>query len=226
MKRTSKYWLLTLAAVLGLAGGVVHADDDDGVQQDSATTDMTATVKSGGLQLLNVDTAVDFSRVSLTQLFNNNSALTANNSTALTDTDGYQLAGAAITGNIENYTSNGNWQLMAMFTGFRKATTDAKGNATYDPNGAELKTQMQLFGVTLPENTPTTLIEGGKTYGMANKSDSVMRVTANAFGETKLADLNVVPIVTVYRQMPALGTYMGQINYELTQDAGAAVTGE
>lgn len=61
---------------------------------------------------------------------------------------------------------------------------------------------------------------------MANKSDSVMRVTANAFGETKLADLNVVPIVTVYRQMPALGTYMGQINYELTQDAGAAVTGE
>ena len=83
MKRTSKYWLLTLAAVLGLAGGVVHADDDDGVQQDSATTDMTATVKSGGLQLLNVDTAVDFSRVSLTQLFSNNSALTANNSTAL-----------------------------------------------------------------------------------------------------------------------------------------------
>ncbi|MBZ6070061.1 hypothetical protein K8375_08305, partial [Weissella cibaria] len=107
MKRTSKYWLLTLAIVLGLAGGVVHADDDDGVQQDSATTDMTATVKSGGLQLLNVDTAVDFSRVSLTQLFSNNSALTANNSTALTDTDGYQLAGAAITGNIENYTSNG-----------------------------------------------------------------------------------------------------------------------
>ena len=141
MKRTSKYWLLTLAAVLGLAGGVVHADDDDGVQQDSATTDMTATVKSGGLQLLNVDTAVDFSRVSLTQLFSNNSALTANNSTALTDTDGYQLAGAAITGNIENYTSNGNWQLMATFTGFRKATTDAKGNATYDPNGAELKGQ-------------------------------------------------------------------------------------
>jgi hypothetical protein len=226
MKRTSKYWLLMIATILGLAGGVVHADDDEGVQQDSATTDMTATVKSGGLQLLNVNTSVDFSRMSLSQLFNNGGALTANNSTVLTDTDGYQVAGAAITGNVENYTSNGNWQLMATFTGFRKATTDDKGNDVYDPNGALLKAQMQLFGVTLSADTPTTVIEGGKTYGMANKSDSQTRVTANAFGETKLADLNVVPIVTVYRQAPALGRYMGQINYELTQDAGAAVTGE
>ena len=209
-----KYKLITTGLIAGaflLFGG--HAMADDAVDKNRSAQ-MNAEIMQGGLQLQDINATMNFTTMSASTLLTPQVSATigADGKAQMIDSNSY---GTPLTGKVLNYSASPDWELQATFTGFRLAKQDINTSTfNYDPNGVLLPADLSLFGKKLLADTPTTILEGGESF---TKSAGSTPVFASGFGTTSLDDFGVIPQLTVYKSLPAVGTFMGQINFTLTQ---------
>lgn len=212
-----KYKLITTGLIAGaflLFGG--HAMADDAVDKNRSAQ-MNAEIMQGGLQLQDINATMNFTTMSASTLLTPQVSATigADGKAQMIDSNSYVVGGTPLTGKVLNYSASPDWELQATFTGFRLAKQDINTSTfNYDPNGVLLPADLSLFGKKLLADTPTTILEGGESF---TKSAGSTPVVASGFGTTSLDDFGVIPQLTVYKSLPAGGTFMGQINFTLTQ---------